>query len=643
MVKQSKINVKIPAAETKAGNEISQFSFQHFRVQVFVLILIGFVFYINTFSHEAAFDDRMAITANEYVQQGISGIPDILTKDAYQSYLEMKNGSNQLSGGRYRPLSLITFAVEQQMIGVAPDNESTDEKEVRIAAQMHSRHVVNVLLYIISLIVLLYLLRNIVIPDHPIAAFIATLIFAIHPIHTEVVANVKSRDEILSVFFITLTFIKAYRYKETRRMRDIMLACVCFFLALLSKEYAVTMIGLLPLAFYLFKNEPLGYSIKTTWPYLIPLGLYLLLRCNAVSGPAEGAESNIMNNPYLYATIEQKFATQILVLLEYLKLLIFPSVLAADYSFAQIPYTDLSNPAVYLSIAIYTGLIITMVALLNKRNVLGFAIAIYLFNLALVSNLLFNIGAPMGERLIYHSSIGFAIAAGFLLYQGFRQMNIARISKHGLTGFMIILIAVSAFTTIKRNEDWKNDKTLFLADVVKVPNSVLVNNNAAAACMSYAKENAASAEVRNEWFRKAIMYFDKAISIHPRYMQSYLNRGLSYYNMGRPEKALQDWDTVRKYEPNYENVQKYLGIAGKYFFVTGMKYRETGKPDSAIHALKKSTEALPDEPQVWYALAATYYSMGYRDEARKAIQPILILDPDNADANKFLNELDNKN
>src|SRR6266699_1973021 len=100
-----------------------------FRTQAILLALIGFIFYYNTFSHESAFDDRMAITDNAYVQRGLAGIPDILTTDAYQSYLESKNGANQLAGGRYRPLSLITFAVEQQLTGVSNDTETGNEKE----------------------------------------------------------------------------------------------------------------------------------------------------------------------------------------------------------------------------------------------------------------------------------------------------------------------------------------------------------------------------------------------------------------------------------------------------------------------------------------------------------------------------------
>ncbi len=642
MANQHKKEIKRNTLKTDTAVP-SRFSLLDYRVQVVILILIGFLFYGNTFSHEAAFDDRMVITDNEYVQQGLAGIPDILTKDAYQSYLEQKGGGNQLAGGRYRPLSLITFALEQQLKGIPGDRESADEKQARIAEEMHSRHVVNVILYIISLIALLYFFRNIAFPENGVVAFIATLIFAIHPIHTEVVANVKSRDEILSVLFITLTFTKSYRYKETKKIKDLLLACLCFFLALLSKEYAIMLIGLLPLSFYLFKNEPLSFSIKTALPYFVPVCIYLLMRTNAFNGVAAGAENDVMNNPYLFASLEQQIATQISVLYEYLKMLAFPNVLAADYSYKQIPYTDFSNPLVYLSLAIHTGLLVGMFLLLRKRHVLGFAIAIYLANLVLVSNLFFNIGAPMGERLIYHSSVGFAMAAGYLLYKGFGLLNIARISKMGLAGFMVVLITASGFKTIERNAEWKNDSTLFLADVEKVPNSTLANNNAAAACMSYAKENAANVAVRNEWFGKAIKYYDKAISINPKHMLSYQNRGLCYYNMGMPEKALPDWDTVRKYAPERENIQKYLSIAGKYFYAMGMKYREINKNDSAIYAFKKSAQAVPAAPEVWYGLAAAYYSMGNRDEAKKALQPILIKDPNNEDAKKFLNEIENKN
>ncbi len=620
-----------------------RFSILSYRVQAAILIIIGFVFYFNTFSHEAAFDDRMAITENEYVQQGVAGIQDILSKDAYQSYLEHKNGGNQLAGGRYRPLSLITFAIEQQVMWVAPEKETPDAKEKRIAGEMGTRHVINVFLYVLSLLAVLYFLRMVVFPDNEIIAFLATLIFAIHPIHTEVVANVKSRDEILSVLFISLTFIKAYSYKETKKITDLVLAMLCFFLALLSKEYAVTLTLLLPLGFYLFKNEPLGFSFKTSLPYLVPFVLYVLLRFSAVSPAAEGAENNVMNNPYLFAGGAQKFATEIAVLLNYLKLLIFPDVLVADYSYNQVPYTTFSDPMVWLSLTVHIGLVVAMVILIKKRHVVGFAIAFYLVNLALVSNLFINVGAPMGERLVYHSSVGFAIAIAFLLYKGFGKMNIAAISKIGLAGFMILLVLVSGFKTIERNRDWKNDETLFLGDVNRSPNSALVNNNAAAACMSEAKKNKKDIPVRNEWFTKAIKYFDKAISVNPKYMLCYLNRGLSYYNMGNQERALADWDTVRKYEPGQANIDKYLTTVGKYFFSQGQKQKSSTNIDSTIFFFGKSAEATPKAPEPWYELGKAYYLQGDYHNAVNALRKTVEIAPNYQDAKALLDHIQSVN
>ncbi len=616
-----------------------KFSIAAFRVQAFIIAWLCIIFYANTFNHEAAFDDRMAITDNEYVQAGLAGIPDILTKDAYQSYLEHRQGSNQLAGGRYRPLSLITFSIEQQVMGTAHDNETSAEKEARIAAEMHPRHVVNVLLYIIACITLLYFLRTIVFTGNPVIAFVAALLFTIHPIHTEVVANVKSRDEILSVLFISLTFINAVRYYDTRKIKDLMWALICFFLALLSKEYAFILTVLVPLSFYLFRNETWNKSVRAFLPCGIPLALYFALRFVSVSAAAEGAETNIMNNPYLLATGAQKIASEILVLLHYLRLLVFPNPLAADYSYNQLPYTSFANPLVWLSLATYLALTGALIWLLLKKHVLTFAIALYFLPLFLVSNLLFNIGAPMGERLIFHSSIGFAIAVAWLLVKGLEKVNAASASKAGLIGITCTIIILCGYKTIDRNNDWKNDETLFLHDVKTVPNSVLVNNNAAASCMSNAKINKADIPLRNEWFTKAIGYFDKAISIYPGHMMAHLNRGVCYFNMGFPDMALPNWDTVRKYQPSQPELARYMASAAGYYYNKGVNFGKNNLPDSAIYAYKKLTEINPEKAEAWYFLASAYFTSGRFSEAEAYIAKSLSIAPGYADAQKLKSEL----
>src|SRR5690606_21601064 len=146
--------------------------------------------------------------------KGFAGIGDILTKDAYDSYYRQLNTTNQLNGGRYRPLSIVTFAIEQQFFGAVPEDKVDSvlkqsvaygvrgPQEQQLVRNMHVRHVVNVLIYMLSVVVILYFLRFIVFKEHHLMAFIAALLFTVRPIHTEVVANVKSRDEIMSFLFM---------------------------------------------------------------------------------------------------------------------------------------------------------------------------------------------------------------------------------------------------------------------------------------------------------------------------------------------------------------------------------------------------------------------------------------------------------
>ncbi len=614
-----------------------------FRIQVIIISLVAFAFYCNTFFHGSAFDDRMAITHNEYVQRGFAGIPGILTRDAFQSYLERKNTKNQLDMGRYRPLSFITFAIEQQIMGAEVNYTNTDSKsdarEIRVGQQMHMRHVVNVLLYILSLAILLYFLRKIVFPARPLVAFMATILFAIHPLHTEVVANVKSRDEILSLLFISLTFILAHAYKETRKISKLVWAMLCFFLALLSKEYAVTMIVLIPISFYIFRKESFKDSCRTSFPYVVPLVIYAYMRVSAVSGVDASIVKSVMNYPYLLATPAQKLATEFWVLLEYIKLLFWPVPLIADYSYSQVPYTDFVDPLVATSIVIYSLLLVSMLFLIYKRNVIGFALAFFIANLALVSNLFVNIGAPMADRLVYHSSIGFTIIIAIGVFAIYDRLKQQQLGLTFLGGLMVFIIALSGWKTIIRNQDWTNEETLFLADVKIATNSSLVNNNAAAACMNKAKRNYKDTVIRNQYMKEAVGYFNRAIEINPQHIMARFNRGICLYNLGLIGNAIPDWDTVRRYEPDHKNLMNYLGAAGQFYYDKGIRFEKSNQPDSAVEAFKICAEATPEAAEPWYHMSKAFLAIGQTAKARLAVNQALKIGPNYTDALKLKDEI----
>eukprot|EP01030_Chromulinospumella_sphaerica_P006560 gene6560-6416_t len=235
--------------------------FFDFRGQAIILALLAFILYCNTFTHEFAHDDGIVIVKNEYVLEGFGGIHGILTKDAYDSYYRQLNTTNQLKGGRYRPLSIVTFAIEQQFLGAVKEADVdsvlhqaisygvSGPSQQQLVFNMHVRHVFSTLWYMLGVVVLLWFFRYVTFPKYPLVAFIAALLFTVHPVHTEVVANVKSRDEIMSLLFMCLTFIYAVKYEEDRRnIKSYVLGVLSLFLAFMSKEYAITMMVFIPMA-----------------------------------------------------------------------------------------------------------------------------------------------------------------------------------------------------------------------------------------------------------------------------------------------------------------------------------------------------------------------------------------------------------
>ena len=310
MAKKQKIQ---PAQQTTVEKQVPQsapevttpkpWSFKDFKVQAIIVALLSIVVYANSFVNEFAHDDGIVIVKNEYVLEGFAGLKDIFTKDAYDSYYKQLNTTNQLGGGRYRPLSIATFAVEQQFLGAVPLDKIdsvlkqsisygvSGPQQAKLITTMHVRHVINVLIYALSVVVLLYFLRYIIFKDNPLMAFIAAVLFAVHPMHTEVVANVKSRDEIMSLLFMCLTFIFAFKYEDNKKNVWLLIAALGnFLLAFLSKEYAITIVALLPLALIAFRQYSIPKSITAILPYLIIVTVYLGLRLNVLAPPIENMD-----------------------------------------------------------------------------------------------------------------------------------------------------------------------------------------------------------------------------------------------------------------------------------------------------------------------------------------------------------------
>ena len=598
--------------------EASPFVFNSFKMQALLLLVIGLIFYANSFNNEYALDDGIVIQKNEYVQQGFRGIPKILRTDSYDSFYKQMNAKQQLSGGRYRPLSIVTFAIEQQFLG-------TNDKLQLIENGTFIRHFINVLLYILSVLVLLHFLRTFIFKDTPLVAFITSLIFLIHPIHTEVVANVKSRDEILSFLFIILTFIAVLRYQESKEKKQLFFGSFFYFFALLSKEYAVTLLVLIPMLLYVFKGNTLRDCIFSTIPYLLVAAIYLFIRFSIVGKGGSIENPDVLNDPFKYATASEKWATKFEILNNYIRLLFYPHPLSSDYSYNTIPYTNFGNGWVWASILFHLSLIGATIVLFLKRNILSFALAFYLLHLFLVSNFLMEIGATMGERLVYHSSFGFALLMGISINTALEKTNEINTKKIVEIVLGVLLVGWFATIVIPRNAQWKNDTSLFIADAETVPNSALVNGNAGKAYIDLSERPENKAQEK-ELIQKSIYYLNRSTSIHKEYVNGYLNVGVAYFKLQQYDKARENWDIAKKLYPNNPFLKADLKLMGTVYYNHAMAIG-IKQPAEAIKLLEQALEVDPGNANYWYNLGGVSYTAHDFEKARNAWSKTLLLDP----------------
>jgi len=602
-----------------------------FNFRAILLLVIGLVFYANSFQNEYALDDGIVILKNEYVQSGFKGIKKILGTDAYESYYRQMNAKQQLSGGRYRPLSIVTFAIGQQLFG---DIKKKPEEQVAFI-----RHFVNVALYILSIVALFYFLLHFVFENKPDIAFLTALIFLIHPMHTEVVANIKSRDEIMSFLFIILTFISAFKYMRDRRMGQLIGGLLFYFMALLSKEYAITLVVLIPMLFYI-KGRPFGKSILAVLPFFAVALIYIIIRLKVVGLGSTVANTDVLNNPYMFATKQEKWATEIEILNHYLRLLFFPHPLSSDYSYSTIPYIGFGNPKVWLAMGLHLAMIVATIVLFIRRNILAFAFAFYLLHLFLVSNLGLDIGATMGERLVYHSSLGFAMAIAMGLDLLLNKAGEEKKKQTALMGVSGVLALACVIIVIPRNADWKNDNTLFIHDADVVPNSVLVNGNAGKAYVDLS-EKPENKEHETEYINKAIVYLNRAVSVHTQYVNGYLNLGVCYFKLKDYDKAKEYWDKAKVIFPNNPYLKVNYPLLGKAYMNEAFRIGAKD-PGKAVAMLEKAVESDPSNPDLWYNLGGACFTINNFQRAREAWIKALELKPDYEQAKQGLAAIQGK-
>lgn len=620
-----------------------------------LLSILSIVLYANTFNHQFALDDDIVICKNEHVMQGLGGMKDIFSKDLFDSYYKQMNTSAQLSGGRYRPLSVSTFAIEQEFIGTQPipdsiasiadsttqryaynawlvnyftngwdlnHNQKLDpgedrnhdgvgnDKDVKAKGLM-LRHVNNVLMYALLCCIIFFFLSRVVFKENKWLSLLIALLFAAHPIHTEVVANMKSRDEIMSLMFILLCLYTAIRYDGLNKIKYAALSALCLLCALLSKEYGATLYILVPTTIYLFGS---GWNVTKNIMLYVLYGvvgiIYYLMRSSSglIMGKADLQEKEILNSPYMLAEGTQEMATKFFVFLKYLWLQIFPHPLVSDYGYNSIPYKDFTHPGALLGVALFIGLIVLSFRFLKSKNWMAFAILFYFLNILLVTNFVFNVGATMGERLVFHSSLGYCMMLGYgFYYLGQRMKNIP------VSAYLVLpILVLFSLKTIGRNKAWESDITLALTDVVTQPESISLNGNASSRNNDLG-ELPSNKDKRKEYLRKSIQHGLKAVQLHNEFVNGYVNLGLSYVKIGLLDSAKWCWDNAFRIYPHYPRRSDYMNYLASEYYNVGFALGGQKKWNEGKTWIQKAVSCDSTNWSYWYDLGG--FSFNSQDYA----------------------------
>ncbi len=548
--KSNKAAKKRTAARNAKASAAPSFWGKH-AMPIAVLFGLAFVLYAITISYDYALDDQLYITSNEFTKKGIAGIPDIVSKESLHGFWGKQN--DVLVGGRYRPLAIVTYAIEYAMWGERPG----------------SSHFFNIILYCFVGILLYRVLLRLFPPDpktkwYLTLPFIAALLYVAHPLHSEVVANIKGRVEILTSLGVLLTMHLSLKYVDTDKIKYLIYSGIAFFLALLSKESAITFVAIIPLTIYYFSNASFKKNATAVAPLLAATIIFIGIR-TAVIGylldPGGEGVTELLNDPFLNATFAEKYATIFYTLGIYIKLLFFPITLTHDYYPKQIPIINWADARAIIPLIGYFALGIYALIGLRKKDAISYGIWVYLLSFSIVSNVVISIGAFMNERFMYLPSIGFCIILAYLITEKLPKLVQLK-GKYGIALIATVLL-VSAYSvrTWMRLPAWENNETLFLTDVKNSPNSTKVNTSAGGTLVEKGARKPPNSRERINYISQGIKYLDKAIEIYPDNVNSHLLRAGGYYDMNKDyDKVFESYTNILAGNPNNPKVLTTLGI-----------------------------------------------------------------------------------
>jgi tetratricopeptide (TPR) repeat protein len=555
---------------------------------MWVLAITALIVYANTLFNDFAYDDFLVIKENTFVKKGLAGIPDILTTPYHK-------GFNSAATELYRPISLVAFAFVHQFFGANP----------------FVFHLLNTLVFAACVVALFLFLRRLFGKEKVLIAFIASILFALHPTHTEVVANCKGLDDLLCFLFAFAGINMLISYQKTGKKNKIMGGSILYLLSFLSKETAITLLAVVPIIFYGHYKAEAKRNHTIILALAIAAIIGFAMRYMALgSYDTSITEISFIDNPLADTTIPKasRLSTAVLIMGKYLLLLFVPWPLVSDYSFNAIPFTNFGDPLVLLSAATYIALIVWCAIRLYKSlaDHYGLAVLFFLATIALFSNIVFLVGVNMAERFLFFPSVGFCIIIALSVERLLKKQagNFEMFPKPLWATLLPICILYMALT-IKRNSEWKDNLALYTADIAKSPNSSRINFMLGNELASVGRK------------AEAIPYLQQAVAIYPQYAAAQLELGKALYGIQNFAEASAHAEKALQLLPNNIDAAGNLGDI----------YMAQKRYDDAMILFTNIVQREPRNTHAHFNLGAIYANIKKFDLALKELKTTISLDP----------------
>jgi tetratricopeptide (TPR) repeat protein len=409
-----------------------------------LLLLVSVVVYANSSFNGFVLDDKFVVINDE--NAGISSILTLFNKS--------DSVSDRIKAPYYRPLNRATYVLDNYLYGTHPTGY----------------HVESVAIHILCVVSFYFLALRLFGQGPP--ALIAALLFSLHPVNSEPVNFISTRNNLLATLFVLLTVLSARKVGDDHWKSFRFLSALLFFLGLLCKETASMVLPLLALWQAPFRTPVVWFRERAVqlWPSLVALIAYLSLRTHAL-GDTVGVDLRLDE-------FGARMLQNLYIIPEYFYLLVVPNNFRIVY---RIPEDYLR----FVPLLVISWTAILSAAFLicrSKRAVSQFGLLWLSVNFLPISNIVPLTSSPMADRYLYLPCLGLWLILADQLFALYERTSYRRALLCG----GVLVLAILATLTWARTLEWRSEVSLYTSQVSVEPDSAPSHYDL---CTSYIEAN----------------------------------------------------------------------------------------------------------------------------------------------------------